>query len=61
MPVWLALAELTVQVAGSPDVLGNAYREDPKPFRNPRLAWLLARGPDCWDWQYYLQQNPALK
>ncbi|KAL4428545.1 hypothetical protein ABPG75_002634 [Micractinium tetrahymenae] len=52
---------MEAQAAGTPDVASNVYRDDPKPFRLPRLAYMQARGPDCWDEAYYLQQNPDLK
>ena len=29
-----------VQASGKPDVVSNVYRDDPKPFRYPRLAWM---------------------
>lgn len=29
-----------VQAAGKPDVASNAYRDNNKPFRTPRLAYL---------------------
>lgn len=51
---------MEAQASGKPDVVSNVYRDDPKPFRYPRLAWMQARGPDCWDETYYLQQNPDL-
>lgn len=30
------------QAAGTPDVVSNVYRDDPKPFRLPRLAYMQA-------------------
>ncbi|KAI7836092.1 hypothetical protein COHA_010020 [Chlorella ohadii] len=52
---------MEAQAAGKPDVASNAYRDNNKPLRAPRLAYLQARGPECFDWQYYLQQNQDLK
>lgn len=52
---------MDAQAAGTPDVVSNVYRDDPKPFRYPRLAYMQARGPDCFDEAYYLQQNSDLK
>ena len=38
-----------VQAAGKPDVASNAYRDNNKPFRTPRLAYLqVCRWGDRW-------------
>lgn len=49
------------QASGSLDVLSNAYRANPAPFREQRIGYLLQRGPECFDFEYYLAQNSDLR
>ncbi|KAL6775739.1 hypothetical protein ACKKBG_A18315 [Auxenochlorella protothecoides x Auxenochlorella symbiontica] len=51
---------ITDQASGSLDVLSNAYRANPAPFREQRIGYLLQRGPECFDFEYYLAQNSDL-
>lgn len=49
------------QEGGGPEILSNEYREDMERFRRPKKAYMQLRGPDCFDADYYLAENPDLK
>ena len=42
------------------DVTFNMYAFDPKIFRAPQIAYMERRGPGCFDFSYYIEQNPEL-
>lgn len=49
------------QAAGALDVRTNVWKDDPMPIKKPTIAYLRKRGPDCFDWTYYMENNVDLK
>ena len=49
------------QAAGHPEVLANVYKTEPRRINFPRMAYMLQRGPECFDWRYYLEHNEDLR
>lgn len=49
------------QAHGQQEVVSNEYRANPRKFHLQRLGYLLQRGPECFDHEYYLRKNPDLR
>ena len=51
---------LVLQTNGRQDVTSNVFQENAATLRAPLIAMLKARGPICWDADFYLEHNPDL-
>lgn len=49
------------QAEGKPEIASNVYKTEPRRINFPRLAYMLQRGPECFDWHYYLAKNEDLR
>ena len=54
------MACLALQALLAEDLTFNMYAFDPMLFRAAGIAYMEKRGPGCFDFGYYAQNNPEL-